>query len=223
MVNIFRVAHKTMTLTRLRDKPPSYVRNVVLGSDKYFEHVGQMTVEEARTGLSVEIDFKEKSFWKNTDANGVEGTILSPDDVVLGNLKGTWDEQITLTSSASRRRLWQVNPYPRDAPLFYGFTHFTASLNEILPGESSNVPGTDSRRRPDQRLLEEGKLGEAEVEKQRIEDAQRDRHKRGADRAPRWFRRVKGGSEEGEQEWKYVGGYWEARQAAWVDAGEPLW
>lgn len=205
------------------DKPPSCVRNVILGQGKYLEHVGDMTVEEARTGLSVEIKFKEKSIWNRNGINTVEGTILSLDEDILGTLNGTWDEQITLSAHSSYRRLWHVNPYPRDASAFYGFTHFTVSLNEVTPHEVSNLPGTDSRRRPDQRLLEHGKLVEAEAEKQRIEDAQRDRQRRGAERRPRWFRRVNDGSDGEGQEWVYVGGYWEAKESARVDIGEPLW
>jgi len=211
-------------LTNLRDKPPSYVRNIILGDDKYFEHVGPMTIEEARTGLSVEIDFKEKTFWRKSDANAVEGTILSTDDIPRGSLKGTWDEQITFTRASSHpRRLWQVNPYPHDASRYYGFTYFAASLNGISPTESPDLPNTDSRRRPDQRLMEEGKLEEAESEKHRIEELQRNRRKRGADRKPRWFRCVRNGSDGEGQEWEYTGGYWEAREAPWKDAGEPLW
>jgi hypothetical protein len=202
------------------------VRNIVLGlgDDKYFEHVGPMTLEEAHTGLSVEIEFKEKTFWKKGDANAVEGTILSVDDIPLGTLRGTWDEQITFTRALSHpRRLWQVNPYPHDASRFYGFTYFAASLNEVLPNESFSLPNTDSRRRPDQRLMEEGRLEDAEAEKHRIEELQRDRRRRGADRKPRWFRCVTDGSDGQGQEWEYVGGYWEARESPWEDVGEPLW
>jgi len=195
-----------------------------MGDDKYFEHVGPMTVEEARTGLSVEIEFKEKTFWRKNDAYAVEGTILSMHDTPLGVLRGTWDQQVTFTRTSSHpRRLWQASPYPHDALKFYGFTHFTTSLNDVLPDECVNLPDTDSRRRPDQRLMEEGKLEAAEVEKRRIEELQRDRRRRGADRKPRWFRRVRDGSDGEGQEWEYLGGYWEARESPFNDVGESLW
>ncbi len=43
----------------------------------------------------------------------------------------------------------------------YGFSHFAASLNEQEPG----VAPTDSRFRPDQRIMEEGDFPKADKEK----------------------------------------------------------
>lgn len=51
----------------------------------------------------------------------------------------------------------------------YYFTALALTLNEPEDG----VAPTDSRRRPDQRLMEEGRWDEANAEKQRLEEKQR--------------------------------------------------
>lgn len=51
----------------------------------------------------------------------------------------------------------------------YYFSTLALTLNEPEEG----VAPTDSRRRPDQRLMEEGRWDEANAEKQRLEEKQR--------------------------------------------------
>ena len=51
----------------------------------------------------------------------------------------------------------------------YYFSTLALTLNELEDG----VAPTDSRRRPDQRLMEQGQWEEANAEKQRLEDKQR--------------------------------------------------
>lgn len=51
----------------------------------------------------------------------------------------------------------------------YYFSSLALTLNEPEEG----VAPTDSRRRPDQRLMEEGHWDEANAEKQRLEEKQR--------------------------------------------------
>lgn len=51
----------------------------------------------------------------------------------------------------------------------YGYTHFACILNE----EDETVPQSDSRRRTDQRMMENGQWEEANVEKVRLEEKQR--------------------------------------------------
>lgn len=54
---------------------------------------------------------------------------------------------------------------------------FAIELNELMPAEAPLLPPTDVRWRPDQRALEDGKIGEAENIKLGVEQAQRDRRK----------------------------------------------
>jgi len=50
--------------------------------------------------------------------------------------------------------LWQVDPRPEDAALYYNFTRFAMGLNEVLPpDEHAKLCSTDCRNRPDIRGL----------------------------------------------------------------------
>ena len=82
---------------------------------------------------------------------------------------------------------------PDDHELYYGFTRFAIELNEFDSDMSKYLPPTDSRFRPDQRLLEEGKINESEAEKNRLETQQRERRKVKEstgehDAEPMWFK-----------------------------------
>ncbi|NXR14645.1 OSBP2 protein, partial [Semnornis frantzii] len=104
----------------------------------------------------------------------------------------------------------------------YFFSHLALTLNE--PEE--RVAPTDSRLRPDQRLMESGRWDEANVEKQRLEEKQRAVRRRREAEAPsepvappgkdyegyipQWFER-KVDAVTGELICVYKGGYWEAK------------
>jgi hypothetical protein len=197
----------------LRKKPSSFMRNLMMGT-KYLEHVGAMTIENVTTNDRCVLEFKESGYWGS--ANAVSGTVHSASGKSLANLEGKWDENIVRTLDESRfQLLWRISPFPKDCKDCYGFTSFAITLNEIAPDLQRRLPPTDSRYRPDIRALEEGDLNTAEAEKQRVEEAQRERRRNGKDQQPRWFR------QEGD-EWVYSGGYWEQRERGWRDI-RPLW
>ena len=86
-------------------------------------------------------------------------------------------------------------------------------LNELLSQDEGKLPPTDSRLRPDQRLCEIWRFGDANAEKQRLEKKQRAARKRledGTKTEPRWFRSKTGATDT--TDWDYIGGYWEARR-----------
>lgn len=60
-----------------------------------------------------------------------------------------------------------------DADKYYSFTELACQLNEMEEG----IAPTDSRLRPDQRLMELGMWDEANIEKLRLEEKQRQRRK----------------------------------------------
>lgn len=131
--------------------------------------------------------------------------------------------------------LWTVDPRPEHSTSFFSFTNFAMSLNEIEP-HMKNLCPTDSRLRPDIRKLENGDVEGAIVEKNRLEEKQRDERKSrkskngGVDDwqpryiifflfyflrnslscldAYRWFR-VEQNSVTRQDDWIYKGGYWE--------------
>merc|ERR1719221_893490 len=114
--------------------------------------------------------------------------------------------------------LWKKNPIDPEADKYYFFSKFTCELNE--PEEF--VAPTDSRLRPDQRMMEEGRWDEANTEKVRLEEKQRAvRRKREAEaeqaalagepyegHQPTWFNKVEDEQNGGKLIHVYGGGYW---------------
>uniref|UniRef100_A0A3Q2DZK8 Oxysterol-binding protein-related protein 6-like n=1 Tax=Cyprinodon variegatus TaxID=28743 RepID=A0A3Q2DZK8_CYPVA len=103
---------------------------------------------------------------------------------------------------------------PDDHFQFYGFSRYARELNELTADLKDVLPPTDTRFRPDQRLLEEGKLAEADKRKDEVEEKQRERRKemakRGEEHIPRFFRKAL--DEAGREVWLYNGTYWKIRQ-----------
>ena len=103
----------------------------------------------------------------------------------------------------------------------YYFTEFALALNQ----NEDDVAPTDSRRRPDQRLMENCKWDEANQEKQKLEELQRTRRRKReseADEAqtlgkvyegykPAWFEKVDDELTNVSLH-VYKGGYWEAKE-----------
>ncbi|KAG1783723.1 Oxysterol-binding protein-domain-containing protein [Suillus placidus] len=197
------------------NKPSSFMRNLMMGT-KYLEHCGKMTIQNTTDGATCVLDFKQSGYWGAS--NEVSGMILSPSRDVTARIEGKWDEQIAqVLDSSYLHVLWRITPFPKESPQYYGFTAFGMTLNEITSDLEGRLPPTDSRFRPDVLALEHGDDDEAETQKTRVEEMQRDRRRRGVNRAPRWFK------EDGNG-WTYVGGYWEARAKGWKDTPvESLW
>lgn len=195
-------------------KPSSFMRNLMMGT-KYLEHCGEMTIENKTTKMRCVVNFKEAGYWSSP--NIVEGTVYSSKGQPQSALEGKWDEQIAQKLDDSHLHvLWRIMPFPKHSREYYGFTSFAITLNEITPDLEGKLPHTDSRYRPDVRALEEGDLDRAELEKVRVEEAQRERRRAGKDAEPRWFRQVE------SDDWEYIGGYWEEREQGWK-RDEALW
>ncbi|XP_043385895.1 oxysterol-binding protein 2 isoform X2 [Chelonia mydas] len=171
----------------------------------------------------------------------VTGVVTDADGKAHYAMSGTWDENMECskivqsshgsTSSEGKQKtvyqtlapkvLWKKYPLPENAENMYFFSDLALTLNE--PEE--RVAPTDSRLRPDQRLMENSKWDEANVEKQRLEEKQRAvRRRREAEAVealeegkdyegyiPLWFER-KVDPLTGELICVYKGGYWEAKE-----------
>jgi hypothetical protein len=205
----------TSDVCHTRGKPSSFVRNLIVGT-KYLEHCGKMVVEDIPNDIRAVFEFKQNGYWGST--NVVSGAVYANDGQTACKLDGKWDEQISKSLDSSQYHvLWRMDPFPRNTHQFYGFTSFAMSLNEITGDLVGKLPPTDSRYRPDVRALEESDIERAEEEKQRVEELQRQRRRRGEDRNPRWFKQV-------GDAWVYTGEYWEVRANGWDrEHISPLW
>lgn len=200
-----------------------FLRNVVMG-EKYVEPVGTMAVNNETTGAKAQVEFRSKGMFGGRGED-VQVETYNPDGSSTGlALTGTWTGSLKVVENGKARKgdeIWKVGDLVPNAPNTYGMTAFAASLNEITTIEKGRLPSTDTRLRPDQRLAEEGSLDDAEIEKVRLEEAQRLRRRemeeRGEQWKVKWFVKVAGGEEEGgsEEVWKIKGGkdgYWESRE-----------
>uniref|UniRef100_A0A672H4Q2 Oxysterol-binding protein n=1 Tax=Salarias fasciatus TaxID=181472 RepID=A0A672H4Q2_SALFA len=222
-------------------KVTTTVHNIIVGK-LWIDQSGEIDVVNHTTGDRCHLKFAPYSYFSRDVARKVTGVVMDKDGKAHYVLSGTWDEKMefsrvmqssrggengaegkqkTVYQTLKAREVWRKNPQPDGAESMYFFTSLALTLNESEDG----VAPTDSRRRPDQRLMEEGRWDEANAEKQRLEEkqrsARREREREAASQrsatAPHdnyqalWFERCEDRI-TGEQVHIYKGGYWENKE-----------
>ncbi|KAF6139496.1 hypothetical protein GIB67_005133 [Kingdonia uniflora] len=197
-------------------KVTTSIYNLILGK-VYCDHYGTMRIQGNRD-YSCKLKFKEQSII-DRNPHQVQGIVQDKSGKTMATLFGKWDESMHyvsgdwsgkgkgLDSLSDARLLWKTSK-PSTYPTRYNLSPFAITLNELIPGLEGKLPPTDSRRRPDQRCLEQGEYERANTEKLRLEQRQRQSRKmqeRGW--KPRWFAKDKESNT-----FRYTGGYWEARE-----------
>ncbi|KAG0142960.1 hypothetical protein CROQUDRAFT_661834 [Cronartium quercuum f. sp. fusiforme G11] len=186
------------------DKPSSFVRNLMSGT-KYLEHIGKITIENDKGSEKSTIEFKPgTTFGGESSRNKIEIKISDNEGQTQAILTGKWDTM--LINSETEEIIYETKPLSPNSIKYYGFTQFAIELNEITLDIKNKLPITDSRFRPDQKLLEEGKMNEAELIKLELEEKQRERRKLIVNHIPLWFEK------KSEGDWVYKGGYFETRE-----------
>ncbi|XP_036323400.1 oxysterol-binding protein 1 [Rhagoletis pomonella] len=217
-------------------KVTTTVNNIIVGKLWVDQH-GDMEIRgiNAASGLVCHLKYIPYSYFSREQQRRVKGVIMNRNKEVKWVLRGTWDSSIEIapvlsTSGTVDSPVYQTNGYktvwtrresPPDNEKFYNFTTLAAQLNEPEEG----VAPTDSRLRPDQRLMEEGRWDESNREKLRLEEKQRrKRREREAEAEaaanegrpyppyePIWFRREK---EEGSDNLVHVfnESYWQHKR-----------
>ncbi|XP_010544433.1 PREDICTED: oxysterol-binding protein-related protein 1C isoform X1 [Tarenaya hassleriana] len=196
-------------------KVTTSIYNLILGK-LYCDHYGTMRIE-GNGEYSCKLKFKEQSII-DRNPHQVQGIVQDRSGKTVATLFGKWDESMQyvngdcsgkgkMNESLSGSHLLWKQSKPPECPTKYNLTRFAITLNELTPGLKEKLPPTDSRLRPDQRYLENGEFEMANAEKLRLEQRQRQARKmqeRGW--KPRWFEK-----EKGSDTYRYIGGYWEAR------------
>ncbi|VVA91184.1 unnamed protein product [Arabis nemorensis] len=196
-------------------KVTTSIYNIILGK-LYCDHYGTMRIKGG-DNYSCRLKFKEQSVIDRNprQVHGFVQDNRTGEKVAI--LIGKWDEAMyyVLGDPTTKPKgydpmteavlLWERDKCPTKTR--YNLSPFAISLNEITPGMMDKLPPTDSRLRPDQRHLENGEYESANAEKLRLEQLQRQaRRLQEKGWKPRWFEK----DEEGN--YRYVGGYWEARE-----------
>ncbi|XP_040918193.1 oxysterol-binding protein-related protein 7-like isoform X1 [Toxotes jaculatrix] len=188
----------------------------VLSQQRWLEHYGEVVIRNTKSDIcTCKITFVKSRYWSSDNSkNEVQGVVLDQAGEVVHRFGGLWHEGIFCDTLSTPQCIWKPNVQPEDHFQFYGFSHYARELNELTPDLKAVLPPTDTRFRPDQRLLEEGKVAEADKRKDEVEEKQRERRKemakRGEEHIPRFFR--KSVDEAGREVWLYNGTYWKVRK-----------
>ncbi|KAM7391993.1 hypothetical protein PAMP_022637 [Pampus punctatissimus] len=169
-------------------KVTSTVHNIIVGK-LWIDQSGDIEIVNHRTKETCQLKFSPYSYFSRDVPRKVTGVVADSGGQAHYILSGTWDDKIesskiiqssrggsgsegkqkTVYQTLSPKLLWKKYPLPDNAENMYYFSALALTLNELEDG----VGQTDSRLRPDQRLMEEGRWDEANSEKQRLEEKQR--------------------------------------------------
>ncbi|XP_011793743.1 PREDICTED: oxysterol-binding protein 2 [Colobus angolensis palliatus] len=225
-------------------KSTSTVHNIIVGK-LWIDQSGDIEIVNHKTNDRCQLKFLPYSYFSKEAARKVTGVVSDSQGKAHYVLSGSWDEQMecskvvhsspsspssdgkqkTVYQTLSAKLLWKKYPLPRQSENMYYFSELALTLNEHEEG----VAPTDSRLRPDQRLMEKGCWDEANTEKQRLEEKQRLSRRRRLEACgpgsscsseeekeadayrPLWFEK-RLDPLTGEMACVYKGGYWEAKE-----------
>lgn len=165
-------------------KVTTTVHNIIVGK-LWIDNHGETEIigQNKAKGLKCHLKYIPYSYFTRDAQRKVKGVIMNEDNEVKWVLRGIWDNKIEIASVLSTsgtaespvyktgcyRTIWTRKSPPEDSEKYYNFTILACQLNEMEEG----IAPTDSRLRPDQRLMEEGRWEESNAEKMRLEEKQR--------------------------------------------------
>lgn len=195
-------------------QPTTMLKNLIAG-ERYVEPINEFEILSSRSGTST-ISFRAAGMFGGRSEDVT--VAIRQNGKLKETLAGKWTE--SLKDSKSPDTIWKAGNLVENSKKKYGFTEFTANLNEITILEKGMLPPTDSRLRPDIKAYENGDLDKAESLKLSLEQQQRERRSDGKDVKPKFFEKL------GQGKWRIVRGpkgYWERRKHQdWSDI-QPLW
>ncbi|XP_053983794.1 oxysterol-binding protein 1 isoform X2 [Hylaeus volcanicus] len=163
-------------------KVTTTVHNIIVGK-LWVDQSGDTDIVNHKEGIKCHLKYTPYSYFSRDSQRKVKGVVMNSNNEVKWVVQGTWDTKIEIapvisTSGTLDNQVYKTGPYilawkrrmpPEDSEKFYNFTELACQLNEPEEG----VAPTDSRFRPDQRLMENGQWDEANAEKLRLEEKQR--------------------------------------------------
>lgn len=164
-------------------KVTTFVHNIIVGKLWVDQH-GEMDIINHVTEDKCHLKFIPYSYFSREIPRRVTGHIQDNKGHLKWVLNGTWDNKMDacavldikedakgkqLLAKGPSKVLWKRRYPPPEYERMYNFTELAIQLNEM----ESGVAPTDSRNRPDQRLMENARWDEANAEKVRLEEKQR--------------------------------------------------
>ncbi|CDW78336.1 oxysterol-binding protein [Stylonychia lemnae] len=196
-------------------RPDNSANNLVVGT-LYVDVHGKLEVINITKNIKCILTIHRRG-WRSTNDYKVEGFVTDQFGKNRFQVDGLWNEKYSITDLQTNQveEVFQAEPKPPLSDRQYGFGYYTINLNNIDDHMKKTLPPTDTRRRPDQRFMEEGNYDMAAEEKHRLEEKQRVVRKRREDKQilhkPAYFKEV---DDEhcGEKAYVYLGNYWEKRK-----------
>ncbi|XP_050427969.1 oxysterol-binding protein-related protein 6-like isoform X2 [Adelges cooleyi] len=194
------------------NKVTTCVHNL-FGGQRSVDQYGELKITNLDKNITCKLTFVKASYF-SAKRHEIHGVVVDDNEGrVVRKLFGKWNEALYCGVAPSAKCIWRPGTMPENYELYYGFTRFAMELNELDTDTAKYLPKTDTRFRPDQRMLEEGDLNRAESMKLNLEQMQRERRKQkeetGEQHEPKWFRKtVKNGMET----WEYNHQYWDLRK-----------
>ena len=190
-------------------KPRVITRNLIIGTiDIDVEGKFEVTNE---MGDICEVDMIPST-------SGVKGNLHGKIKDINGEVKflleGNWQDNIYIINNETKEKtiIWKIIPSKGKEDFYY--QPYTFDLNNLTEEMKKALPPTDSRFRPDQRLMEYQDIDKAGDEKHRLEEEQRARarqyKKDGFIPKPLYFEETYDDL-TGELIYKYKGNYWDMR------------
>lgn len=201
------------------------------------DNYGQMEIRNHTTGDVLIVDMKQRG-WKASSAYQLSGTVTDAKGKECWAIGGRWNSKIYAKKISGggldkKRRnsmidaqeehstdpysgrsflVWKAAPRPK---VPFNLTSFALTLNEINDNIRPWLAPTDTRLRPDQRAMEDGRYDEASAEKHRLEEKQRSARKarelRRETYKPNWFVKLVH-PVTGDKYWNYNDKYWPRRK-----------
>ena len=202
------------------------------------DNYGPMEIKNWTTGDVCYLNFKPRG-WTASSAYQVGGKVTAADGKTKWSIGGRWNDKLyarltpgfedsdlqpskaNAMGSNQAFLVWEAHARPTGIP--FNLTPFVVNFQNLPDRLRPYLPPTDTRFRPDQVAMEEGKYDLAASEKNRVEEKQRarrrEREANGEIHEPRWFHKVKC-ELTGEEYWDTTGEYWKTREAAGAGKGE---
>ncbi|XP_046363584.1 oxysterol-binding protein 1-like isoform X2 [Haliotis rufescens] len=220
-------------------KVTTTVHNIIVGKLWVDSH-GEMDITNHQNGDKCHLKYSAYSYFSRDIPRKVSGVVTDASGKPKWVMTGTWDVQMEgakvlhveesnkgkpVFETGPHKVMWKVNKPIVGCERIYHFTQLAIEMNE--PEE--DVAPTDSRNRPDQRHMENGKWDEANRVKILLEEKQRASRKKRDSEAekakvegmeskvyePKWFRKELD-STTGSLIHTYTGEYWKCKaEQAW--------
>ncbi|XP_067650187.1 oxysterol-binding protein 1-like isoform X1 [Haliotis asinina] len=216
-------------------KVTTTVHNIIVGKLWVDSH-GEMDITNHRNGDKCHLKYSAYSYFSRDIPRKVSGVVTDASGKPKWVMTGTWDSQMEgakvlhveesnkgkpVFETGPHKVMWKVNKPMAGCEKIYHFTQLAVELNEPEEG----VAPTDSRNRPDQRHMENGKWDEANRVKIQLEEKQRAARKKREGEAekakadgneykmyePKWFRKEVD-STTGSLIHTYTGEYWQCKK-----------